>query len=219
MQELYIVGNSSYSIMMKKYVEQTKFGLVKGFLADEEYIDQRELENVPVTDTGKFLLDDNNRKYNLVLGIGYKNMGTLREQIFKRFINRGFHFVNYIHPTSIIAKDVQLGQGNNILEGTVIEVGCKIGDANLLFAGSVLGHESNLGDYNTLSLRAVTAGCVSIKNNCFLGVSSACKDHITLGNYVMLGAMAYAYKDIEDNKVVVPAKSSILEDKMSRDYL
>ena len=63
------------------------------------------------------------------------------------------------------------------------------------------------------------AGHTRIHDRCFLGVGSIVKDHTTLNEAVLLGAQAYAFKDIPANKVVVPAKSAILTDKVSTDYL
>lgn len=83
----------------------------------------------------------------------------------------------------------------------------------------MVGHESRIGNYNTFAGKSMIAGVVTVENNCFLGVSSAVKDHVVLHDYVLLGAMAYGYKDMEEYSVVVPAKSEILKNKKSVDFL
>lgn len=219
MKKIIIVGNGTYAQMMKKYIDITKFGTVCAYVVDKEYINETQVDEVSVNSfeqlREKFLCDE----VALIMGIGYSQMSKVRKRVFEQCKAWGYRFTNFIHPTAIISPDVEMGEGNNILEGVLIEAGVSIGNANLFFGGSAIGHDSDVGDYNTLSVRATTAGCVSIKNNCFLGVASVVKDHVTLNDYVLLGASAYGYKDMKEYSVVVPAKSKVLEEKKSTDYL
>ena len=40
----------------------------------------------------------------------------------------GYSFENYIHPSAIVSRDAILGEGNNILDGVIIESGVEMGD-------------------------------------------------------------------------------------------
>lgn len=219
MKKYIIVGNSSYSYMIKKYIDESNGGEICAYCADKEYINVDNIEGVPVISFEELRNHYSVDEVRLIMGIGYTQMGNLRKRIFEQCVEWGYKFENYIHPTAIIPQDLNIGTGNNILEGVIIEVGVTIGDANLFFGGSMLGHETVVGSYNTFAGKSMTAGCVCVKNCCFLGVSSAVKDHVTLNDYVMLGAMAYGYKDMDEYTVVVPAKSVVLKDKKSTDYL
>lgn len=219
MRELIIVGNGSYSQMLRNYIELTEFSRVVAYAVDKECIQEKELNGIPVIS-----FEDLREKYScedvsLIMGIGYTQMGDIRKRVFEKCKLWGYKFENYIHPTAIIAEDVVMGEGNNILEGVIIEVGVSIGNANLFFGGTMIAHESTIGSYNTFSVKVVVAGCVTVQNNCFLGASSAVKDHITLKDYVLLGAMAFGFKNMESYSVITPAKSVILEDRKSTDFL
>ncbi len=219
MKQLVIVGNGPYSQMMKKYVEQTEFGKVLAYTADAEFIKKKEMDSVPVLPLEGLRESFPCDAVSLVMGIGYREMGEIRKKVFTTCKQYGYHFENYVHPTALIAKDVELGEGNNILEGVIIEAGAKIGDANLLFGGSMVAHETVVGSYNTFSVKAVAAGCAAIQNHCFLGASSVVRDHVTLGDYVLLGAASYGFQDMEPYSVVVPARSIVLKDKKSTEFL
>lgn len=219
MKRLVVVGNGPYSQMMKKYVEQTEFGEVLAYAVDAGYIQKGEMDGVPVLSLESLRETFACDKISLIMGIGYRNMGEIRKEAFGICKQYGYRFENYVHPTALIAKDVDMGEGNNILEGVIIEEGARMGDANLLFGGSMVAHETTVGSYNTFSVRAVAAGCAVIKNHCFLGASSVVRDHVTLENYVLLGAASYGFKDMEPYSVVMPAKSVILNDKKSTDFL
>lgn len=219
MKKIIIVGNGIYAQMMKKYIDLTNFGQICAYAVDEEYINECELDSVKVISFEKLREEYPCEEVKLIMGIGYAQMSNIRKRVFEQCKEWGYQFENYIHPTAVIASDVVIGEGNNILEKVLIEVGCSIGNANLFFGGSIIAHGSILGDYNTISVGGTVAGCVTIKNNCFLGASSVVKDHVVINDYALLGATAYGYKDVEEYAVVVPAKSVILEGKKSIEYL
>lgn len=219
MRKIIIVGNGSYALMMKKYIELTDFGKVCVYVVDGEYISTPNIEDIPVIDFNRLIKEYDKDKYSLVMGIGYTNMGNIRKEKFEECKKYGYTFVNYIHSTAIISEGVQIGEGNNILEGVILEYGVKIGNANLLFGGSMVAHETTIGDYNTLSVKSVIAGCSKIKNNCFIGANATVRDHVIFDDYVLIGAGAYGYTNMSEYSVVRPAKSVIVTGKKSTDYL
>ena len=219
MKPVVMIGNSSYAKMMNQYRKLTGLNPVCAYAVDEQYIKEQEIDGAQVISFEAMRKQFPCKDCDLMMGIGYRQMAQIRKRIFEQCKLWGYHFENYIHPSAIISPDACLGEGNNILEGVIIEVGCSIGNANLFFGGSMVGHDCYVGDYNTFAGRSMTAGAVTIKNNCFLGVLSAVKDHVVFQDYVLLGAAAYGFKSMEAYSVIEPAKSRILEDKKSVDFL
>ena len=217
MKDLIIVGNKTYAQMMKKYIEMTSSRHVLAYVVDKEYIKSPIQDGISVISFDELFDGCFGQDIALIMGIGYIRMGNVRKNVFERCKKAGFEFENYIHPTAILPPDLQIGEGNNILESVIFEAGVSIGNANFFCGGSIIGHDSSIGDYNTFSVNAATAGFVHVKNNCFIGVSAAIKDHVTLHDYVLLGAMACGFKDMQEYSVVSPAKSEILHDKKSTD--
>ena len=76
-----------------------------------------------------------------------------------------------------------------------------------------------MGDYNSVSLNVTVAGNVDIKNNCFIGAGAVAKDHIIISDYALIGAAAYAFKNIEEYQVVSAPANCIVKDKISTDYI
>ena len=217
MRNLAIVGNGTYARMMKKYIEMTSFGQVLAYVVDRDYIVKSIQDSIHVISFEDLFGGYLGQDIALIMGIGYIRMGNVRKQIFERCKENGYRFENYIHPTAVLPLDIEIGEGNNILENVVFEAGVSIGNANFFCGGSIVGHDTCIGDYNTFSVNAATAGFVRIKNNCFIGVSAAIKDHVTLQDYVLLDAMACGFKDMEAYSVVSPAKSEVLYNKRSTD--
>lgn len=220
--KLYIVGNGIYAKMLLEYLLYDSDVLttysIEGFVVDKIYINDSFIKEYPVV-SFDFLETINRNDVKLVLGIGYSHMGDIRKEIYNRFKNLGFEFLNYIHPTAIIHPNARIGEGNIFLENIVVESGCLIGDGNLFYAGAILGHDSEMGSFNTLSVGAMTAGCVKISDNCFLGVRASVKDHVTIDDHVLIGATAYAYKDVSSYNVVYSPRCEISETKKSTDLL
>lgn len=219
MEKFVIIGDGPYAVMMKRYIDIDKRGEIVGFALEDEYIKEPFIEEIPVISLEKLQQQYMPQEIKLIMAIGYKQMGNIRKKLFEKCKELGYTFANYIHSTAVISKDVIIGEGNNILDGVVIGIGTEIGNANLFFSGCAIGHDSKIGNYNTFSVRAATAGCVEVTNNCFMGVGAVTKDHIVLNHHVLVGAGAYAFESVEAYSIVMPAKSVIVTDKKSTDYL
>lgn len=63
--------------------------------------------------------------------------------------------MNTIHPTAMIGKNVQLGGGNDIGPGCVIEDGVIIGSRNKLWMNVYVGPGTTIGDGNQIHMGAV----------------------------------------------------------------
>ena len=217
-KKLVIVGNGTYSAMMKRYIELTGFGMVYAFAVEKNYISESKFCDIPVVSIDKLCECYPIADFQLIMGIGYLKMGSVRKKIYEKCKSLGYKFANYIHPTAIISSNVVIGEGNNILEGVIIEESVCIGNANLFFGGSLIAHETVIGSFNTFSVKSVVAGVVKIKDNCFIGAASTVRDHVILNDYALIGASAYAFKDIPTYGVVVPSPSTILDGEKSIEY-
>jgi len=63
--------------------------------------------------------------------------------------------MNSIHPSAIIGKNVQFGDGNAIGPGCVIEDGVAIGSHNRLWMNVYIGPGTTIGDHNQIHMGAV----------------------------------------------------------------
>ncbi|MDP3919810.1 MAG: acyl-ACP--UDP-N-acetylglucosamine O-acyltransferase [Candidatus Omnitrophota bacterium] len=60
-----------------------------------------------------------------------------------------------IHPTAIIGKDVQLGEGCQIGSHVIIEDGVKLGQKNTIRAGAYICQGTKMGDQNDVHMHAI----------------------------------------------------------------
>lgn len=218
MKRLMVFGNSSYARRLKKYIDFTQFGEVYAFVVDKEYITDTLLDGIDVISFEEFEEQMKPKDVELVLGIGYSQMGDLRKRIFEMYRDKGYSFANYIHSSVTISPDIVLGGGNVILEGAIIEPCVSIGDANIIFSGSTIGHDSAIGNYNTFGSKVLVSSNNRIDNNCYLGDCSVLSPEVVIEDYVFTGTMTYVNRNLKSGTVVLPNKNKILEGQKSKKY-
>ncbi len=73
-----------------------------------------------------------------------------------------------IHPSAVIADDVQLGQGVAVGANAVIETGVVLGDGAIIGAGCFVGKNSKLGARSKLWANVTVYHNVQIGNDCLI---------------------------------------------------
>lgn len=155
----------------------------------------------------------------VILGIGYSQMNDVRKKMFFACKKRGYNIASFVHPTAVVSKDIVLGEGNIILENTVIQPFVEIGAGNLFWHNVKIAHDDKIGSFNTFAQNTSVAGVVNIGNNCFFGNSSIILNRKNIADYTLVGAGAICKADTNPYDVIVPAKGVVLEHRKSIDYI
>lgn len=119
---------------------------------------------------------------------------------------------NLIHPSAIVSDYGEMGEGNVICAGVVINPDYQIGNHSHVNIGTTLGHDLVIFDYVTIMPGARISGNVNLKTNSTVGTGSTVLQGLTIEENVVLGAGAVITKDTDANSlyVGVPAKKRIL---------
>ncbi len=145
---------------------------------------------------------------NIALGIGGFKDNELRTHLYEKFFEKGFVFINAIHPKSIIAKSAIIGKGVVIFAGVILNSEVKVGDNVIIATGSTVDHETVIED-NSLISAGVTIGANAVIGKgtlCALGAKVV--SGITVGEKSLIAAGAVVVNDIGANSKVfgLPAK-------------
>lgn len=139
------------------------------------------------------------------LSLGYNQ---LRKKIFTELETAGVKFINAIHPTAVIEKNVVLG--HNIMIGalTYININTQIGDNTIINNGCLIEHDNKIGKHCHITPGVITAGEVTIEDEAFIGIGSTIRDRITIGKNCLIGAHSNVAANTDPNSVYYgnPAK-------------
>jgi len=145
------------------------------------------------------------------IAIGKKGaaLDTLgRVTLFKRFRAAGYRFLNVIHPSAIIAPDVALGEGVQIMAGAVLQTGTSIGDNTIVNTRASIDHDCHIGAHVHIAPGAVLSGGVTVGDYVHVGAGATIVQGIHIGANCMIAAGAVVIRDIPAGESVigVPAK-------------
>ena len=127
----------------------------------------------------------------------------IREKIYQQLTQGLLPPVNAIHPSTIIASSVKLGNGVMVAAGAVINPLVKAGNGTIINTASSIDHECVLEDFVHIGPGAIVCGNVTIGQRTFIGAGSVIRQGITIGKDVMIGAGSVIVKDVPDNMVMV----------------
>lgn len=171
-----------------------QMGRVLPCFVGDEYVDENSL---PISS-----FDPN--KYQVLIAIGDSKS---RYNIVK-LLPKETQYFSFIHPTSIIGNNVNIGEGSFIGAFSIITTDIQIGRHTLLNRGNHIGHDCKIGDYFSMMPCAVIGGNVTIGNNIYMGSCSNVRERINIASNVVIGMNAAVVENITKSGtyVGVPCK-------------
>lgn len=142
-------------------------------------------------------------KVLLANGLGSTQTTTARKKIYVEFSEKGYHFVCCIHPSAIIATDVEIGDGAQIMAGSVVQPGCKIGRNVILNTRASIDHDCEIGDHVHIAPGATLSGKVHVAPGAHIGTGATVIQGVVIGQHSIIGAGSVVLKDIAANNLVV----------------
>lgn len=132
----------------------------------------------------------------LVNGIGALPGEHLRWEIGKKMREHGYCFTTVIHPSSIIAKDVELDVGVQVMAGTVLQPGVSIGCDSIINTGVCIDHDCHIGDRCHLAPGVTLSGGVRMGDGVHVGTGTSVIQDVEIGARTVIAAGAVVYNDI-----------------------
>jgi len=127
-----------------------------------------------------------------------------RKPLIERFLNEGARLTGFIHPTAIISPSSQIDPTAVISHNASVGPKVRIGRFNMLNSRCTIGHDTQVGDFNFISPQVALSGNTKIGNGNLLGTNSATIPGVVIGDNNIIGAGTILFRNIENNKTIVP---------------
>lgn len=124
-----------------------------------------------------------------------------RKQMIQALLEKNAKIGSFIHYSSIVPKNADLGIGIILYPFCVIEKYAKIGNYNLLTTSSFISHDCVIGENNFFSTAGI-AGNVKIGDNNYFGIRSTVVPGIEIGNNNIVQAGMVVNKNIKDDTTI-----------------
>lgn len=164
---------------------------------------------VPIVGTDEEVLRYAPEGIELVNGMGSVQSTIKRQEIFDTFKEKGYFFFNVIHPSAILAADVTLGEGVQVMAGAVLQTGVKVGSNSIVNTRASLDHDCILEDHVHIAPGVTLSGNVHIGQNSHIGTGAVIIQNIRIGSNSLIAAGAVVVENVLDGAVIkgVPGRS------------
>ena len=154
-------------------------------------------------------------KHNIYGGIVAIGDNWIRNTVVERInkIAPNFIYINAIHPSSEIGKDVEIGVGTVILAGVIVNSNSMIGNFCILNTNSSLDHDGIMRNFSSIAPKSCVGG------NFYLGEYSAiCLgvnviNDISVGNHTVVGAGSLVVGNIDSHVLAFGAPAKKIRDR------
>ncbi|MGL4861772.1 MAG: acetyltransferase [Cetobacterium sp.] len=205
MKKIYIVGSGGFARevawLIEDINEKNPTWVIMGFIDENEDNIGKELNGYKVLGNLEYL--NKQEKSYVTIAIG---TGEVREKISDKIKKHKFSIL--IHPSVMLSKFVNIGEGTIICAGSIVTTNIDIGNHVIINLDCTVGHDANLKNYTTILPSVNISGNVTVGERTMIGTGSAVIQGLSIGSDTIIGAGAIVVKNIPDNCTAVgnPAK-------------
>jgi sugar O-acyltransferase (sialic acid O-acetyltransferase NeuD family) len=143
------------------------------------------------------------KKYKVMIAIANPE---IRKQILSKLPKRT-KFFSWIHPTSLVLNDVEIGEGSFIGAYSIVTTNIKIGKHCILNRMNHIGHDCIIGDFFSAMPGAIVSGNVNIEDSVYIGSNSTIRENLTIHKNTTIGMSASVIKNITESGIYVGVPS------------
>lgn len=147
----------------------------------------------------------------LINGLGSVGLPIGRQKLFQRFKALDYNFATVIHPAAVVAPDVLLGEGTQIMAGAVIQPGTCIGKNVIVNTRASIDHDCTIGDDVHIAPGVTLSGGVVIEDFCHIGTGATVIQGISIGLGSVVGSGALVIKDVSVSVTVVGVPARVVK--------
>jgi len=167
-----IYGSSDFALILKDFLEHHEMrfcGFIDDFRSDDTIVGT--FANV--------VERYNPSDYEIVLGIGYRNLRA-RLEAFEHIKSAGFRVATLIHRNAYVRRIANIHEGAIVMANVTVDCNAVIGEAAVLWPGVVVNHDSRIARNTFLSPAVTICGFANVGESCFVGAGAVVADHVNV---------------------------------------
>lgn len=133
---------------------------------------------------------------------------AVRLRILKQCQSLEIDLINVIHPKARISPTAELGKGNFIKAGAIIETNTVIGNCCIIDNGAVIAHDNIIADGCHIAPGVTMGSGIRIGQMTIIGIGASIATDVTIGQSVIISVGSSVIKNVPDYSIVegVPGK-------------
>ena len=156
-------------------------------------------EELPVLGDDDLLSTLSPEEFFLGNGLGASPDCAPRNALYARFRREGFPFPSLVHPSAVVARNVVLEAGCQIMAGSVLQSAVEVGENSVVNTRASIDHHCRIGFGVFISPGAILCGGVVVENEVFVGAGAILLPGVHVGEKAVIGAGAVVLHDIPEN--------------------
>jgi len=201
MKKVIIYGNGRIAKIIYQFLKK-EYEIV-AFTVDKDFIEETIIETLPVIPFESIEKEYSPKKYKMIIAVGYVQMNHVRTKKYEESIQKGYSFINYIHPSVELHDNIKIGVNNIILDHATIQPYAEIGNSNFIWSNAVIAHGSIVENTTWITSGVIVSGDSVVKSNCFLGVNATIGHNITIEEDNFIGANTLVTKNTNKKEVYI----------------
>ncbi len=209
MKKVVIFGTGELAQRIFFYLKDSDDQVI-AFCANKSKIDKEELLGLPVIAFENIKETFPPTEFSMFIALAYSEMNKKRTKFFNEAKNKGYELYSFVHPSTKIWDEFEMGENCFILANNVIQPFVKIGNNVLIGSNNLISHNTTIGDNCFITSNVTMGGHITMGKNCFVGLSATINQRIKIGDECIIGAGTIITKDINDKEVYAENSSKKL---------
>ena len=200
MQKIVIFGTGELAQRIFYYLKDAEDEVV-AFSANKSNIDSNELFGLPVVEFENIEEKYSPEEFSMFIALAYSDMNKKRAKFFDEAKSKGYELYSYVHPSTKIWDEFEMGENCFILAENIIQPFVKIEDNVLIGSNNLISHNTIIENNCFLTSNITLGGHITIGANSFVGLSATINQRVKIGKECIIGAGTLITKDVNDKEV------------------
>jgi sugar O-acyltransferase (sialic acid O-acetyltransferase NeuD family) len=202
-KKVVVFGTGGFAQLVYLYLKQSKpsFLEVVAFSANEWVIKDKAIYGLPVIPFESIEKVYPSKEYRMFIAVGYSELNRKRARFFEEAKDKGYSLISYVHPSTILNDEFEMGENCFIFENNVIQPYVKLEDDVIIWTGNVISHHTTIMKHCFIVSHAAIAGNTVIEPYCFVGMNATIRNGIRIARECVIGAGSVILNSTNEKEV------------------